>query len=128
MLADQIPPAKLACTVKSVLNCFLPSLNTDELLLPQERCAVYMRREELQTVSMAHKAYTVAESDTLDVNSDGTTKFEKKIAGVSVNGMVLCLTEVPDGSADSVIKEISSELSKLRTIAVMLDIQKPRTY
>lgn len=36
----------------------LVSLNMDELKLPHERCAGYMRREELKTVSMAHAACT----------------------------------------------------------------------
>ena len=79
LFADQIPPAKVARNIKSVLKCFRPSLNTDDLKLPQETCAGYMRRDELRTVSMAHKAYTVVESDSLNVNPDGTTKFQKKI-------------------------------------------------
>ena len=125
LLADQIPPAKIAQIVKLVLNCFVPSFNTDSLQLPQERCAGYMRREELKTVSMAHKAYTVHTSDSLNVNSDGTTKFLKKINGVSVNGTVLCLNEVSDGSADSMVKDIASELALLRETAKALGLKNP---
>ena len=89
--------------VKSVLKFFLPTLNNiDELELPRERCAEYMWREELKTVSMAHKAYILAETKTFILNSD-TTKFQKKL-GVSANGMLLCLSEVPDGSAQSMIE------------------------
>ena len=125
LLADQIPPAKISGIIKSVLKCFLPSLNTDELELPGERCAGYMRREELRTVSIAHKAYIVAESESLSLNSDGTTKFQKKLGGVAVNGMVLCLNEVPDGSADSMIEQVSQELEKIRDIAYALNICHP---
>ena len=125
--ADQIPPAKIACTIKFVLKSFLPSLNTDDLVLPKESCAGYMRREELKTVSMAHKAYTVIESKSLDLNSDGTTKYQKKLGGVAVNGMVLSLNEVPDGSADSMIENISRELAKLRDIGHALNLHNPES-
>ena len=126
MLADQVPPAKVSSIVKSVLKCFLPTLNTDELELPRERCAGYMWREELRTVSMAHKAYTLAETKSLSLNSDGTTKFQKKLGGVAVNGMVLCLSEVPDGSAQSMIEQVSLELEKLRDIAHALNLCDPQ--
>ena len=122
LLADQIPPAKIDRTIRSVLKTFLPSLN---IVLPSERCAGYMRREELNTLSTAHVAYTVVESTSLDLNSDGTTKFLKKIGGVAVNGMVMCLNEVPDGSADSMIEDIARELVKLRDIAHALNFNDP---
>ena len=85
-----------------------------------------MRREELRTVSMAHKAYMLAESESLSLNSDGTTKFQKKLGGVAINGMVLCLNEVPDGSAQSMIEQISLELEKLRDIAHALNLRDPQ--
>ena len=53
LLADQIPPSKIYTTVKMVLKCFLPNLNVDDLQLPKERCAGYMRADELTTVSLA---------------------------------------------------------------------------
>ena len=125
LLADQVPPAKIEFIIKSVMKCFLPSLNIDELKLPRERCAGYMRREELKMVSMAHKACTFIESDSLSLNSDGTTKCLKKINGVAMNGMVICLNEVPDGSADSIVEDISRELEKLREIASALNLPNP---
>ena len=69
-----------------------------------------MRRHEL---SLAHKATSVlkqAESGFLHFNTDGTTKWQKKIEGAAVNGMVLSVNEVPDGSADCMIDDISREL------------------
>ena len=125
LLADQIPPAKVESTIKSVLNCFFPTLNTSNLKLPREKCAGYMRREEMHTICMAHKAYSISESDSLNLNSDGTTKFQKKIAAVSFNGMVLCLNEVPDGSADSMVEMVEAELEKLRKIACALKLSNP---
>ena len=67
LLADQIPPAKVSRTIKAVLKCFVPSADTTTLRLPQERCARYMRREELRTVSMAQKAYTISECESLNL-------------------------------------------------------------
>ena len=61
LLADQIPPSKICTTVKMVLKCFLPNLNIDDLQLPKERCAGYMRADELATVSLAHKASAISE-------------------------------------------------------------------
>ena len=56
MLSEQIPPAKISSIIKSVLKCFLPGLNVKSLSLPKERCAGYMRIDELKTVCLAHKA------------------------------------------------------------------------
>ena len=71
LLADQIPPAKISRTITSILNCFIPSLNTSNLQLPHERCAGYMRREELHTISNIHKACSVINCKTLNANNDG---------------------------------------------------------
>ena len=125
LLADQIPPAKIESIIKSVLNCFFPTMNTDDLKLPREKCAGYMRREEMNTICMAQKAYSISEGKSLHLNSDGTTKCQKKIGAVSVNGMVLCLNEVPDGSADSMVELVETELEKLRNIAYDLKLESP---
>ena len=83
-----------------------------------------MRRYELTTVSLAHKATSVLEQATyvrksapLHLNTDSTTKFQKKLEGAAINGMVLSVNEVPDGSADSMIDDVSRELQKLRDMA-----------
>ena len=77
-----------------------------------------MRREELHSISTAHKACSIVSCKTLNVNSNGPTKFQKKLGDVTVNGMVLYLGEVPDGSAESMIELIEAELEKLRKTAV----------
>ena len=61
-------------------------------------------------MSMVHKAITIAEqaqAGSLYLNSDGTTKFQKKIDGVALNGIVVSVNEIPDGSADSIVEDIS---------------------
>ena len=125
LLADGMAPAKIPGTIKSVLHCFVPDLDVDSIKLPHSRCAGYMRKEELKTISMAHKASTIVQSETLHLNSDGTTKFQKKIGGVAINGMVFSLNEVPDGTADSTIEDIARELDKLRDIARALKLSNP---
>ena len=120
LLSNQIPPGKIEKTIRAILTCFFPSLKLDSLQLPSESCASYMRRHELATLSLAHKATSVlkqAETGFLHLNTDGTTKCQKKIEGVALNGMVLSVNEVPDGSGDSMIDNISRELEKLRDIA-----------
>lgn len=84
-----------------------------------------MRREELTTVNLAHKATCLldkAQSGSLDLNCDCTTLNQKKLQGAVVGGMVLSVNEIPDGSADRMIGDISQELLKLRGIAHKLQL------
>ena len=85
-----------------------------------------MRRQELKTVSMAHKATLITEqateTGTLHLNSDGTTKSQKKINGVALNGLTFSLNEVADGSADKIVEDMSKELKHLREMAHALNI------
>ncbi len=120
LLANQISPSKICDTVKCVLKCFLPALDVEHLQLPKERCAGYMRKEELATICMAHKASAIskqAEAGKLHLNTDGTTLQQKKLGGLAINGMVISVNELSDGSADSAIEDVSRELSKLREMA-----------
>ena len=85
-----------------------------------------MRRDELCTVEMAHKAHhfcsEIESGKSLHFNSDGTTLNQHKINGAAINDIVLSLSEVPDGSAESAIQDIEKELNKLRTIASQLNL------
>ena len=49
------------------------------------------------------------------------------MGGVAVNGMVLCPSEVPDGSAHSMTEQVSLELEKLHDIAYTLNLRDPQT-
>ena len=62
LLAQQLPPAKIAPIIKSILKSFLPSLDVDSLELPAESCASYMRRHELTTLNLAHNATSLLET------------------------------------------------------------------
>ncbi len=122
LLSDQIPPLKICKTIKAVLKCFLPNLDTEHLQLPKERSAGYMRREELATVSMAHKATAISKAEKFHLNTDGTTLQQKKLGGLAINGVVISVNELPDGTADTVIKDVSKELTKLREMARSLGL------
>ena len=54
LLADQVPASKIASVIQTVLKCFHPTLDVEELRLPQKTAASYMRKDELKTVSQAH--------------------------------------------------------------------------
>ena len=122
LLADQVPLAKIKTTIKAVIKCFFPSADVSNLRLPSENCAKYMRQHELKTVNMVHKATVIYQARSVHLNSDGTTKFQRKIGGIAFNGMVISVNELPDGSAESIIADMSREIEKMRDIAHMLKI------
>ena len=80
-----------------------------------------MRRQELNTISMAHKVTAITEqiaaTGQLQLNSDGTTKSQRKIQGVAINGLTVSVNEISDGSANRTIENISEELEQLRNFA-----------
>ena len=126
LLSNQISAARAAEIVKAVLKCFLPDCDVESIKLPSESCAGYMRREELTTISTAHKVSVlfqqVSSGQKFHVNTDGTTKQQHKINSAAINGIVLSVNEVPDGTAESIINDIDSELEKLRNAAKELGI------
>jgi len=118
LLSNQIPPGKIAATIKSILKAFFPALDTDLLALPKERCAGQMRIDEMCTISEAHKASVICEQlqagKTLHLNTDGTTLAQKKINSIAINNTVISIDEVHDGTAETVINDVSKQLQKLR--------------
>ena len=125
LLGNQLPPEKIATIIKTVLKCFLPSVDLKQLTLPSESCASYMRRQELTALNMVHKDTSIleqAEKGPLHLNSDGTTKSQRKVEGVAINGMVLSVNEVSDGSADCMVEDISREFQMLRDVAHALNM------
>lgn len=96
----------MSAIIASELKTFYPSLDMDKLKLPGESCASYMRREELTTINLAHNATKLAESDCLHLNCDGTTLHQKKLQGAAINGTVLSVNEIADGSSDRIVLAI----------------------
>ena len=131
LLCDDVPSSKVAGIVKMVIKCFHPSIDIDQLKLPQRACADYMRREELRTISNAHKATILCEQAAACkgflMNTDGTTKAQRKIGGVAVNDMVISVNELADGTAESAVADVSREFEKLRRTAHALGLPNPNS-
>ena len=127
LLVDQVPVSKIAEITRTVLKCFNPSMNVEELKLPKKSCASYMRKEELKLISDVHKAHTICDTamkgEGLYLNTDGTTKHQKKLGGIVANSMVLGVNELPDGTAASIIEDISKEFEKLRKVARVIGLE-----
>ena len=126
LLAKQVPASQCSEIVKTVLETFYPTVDVQNLPLPQKSCASYMRKEELVTVSSAHKASVLCEaaktSSGFRLNTDGTTKNQKKLGGIVINDTILSVNELSDGTALTAVDDISKELEKLRTTAKLLGL------
>lgn len=126
LLANQVPTSRISDIIKAVVKCFNPSIGIQHLKLPQQSCASYMRRGELKTISNAHKATILCEQASegkqFRMNTDGTTKAQKKLGGVAINDVVVSVNELPDGTAKSAIADVSRELEKLRQTALALHL------
>ena len=57
LLADQVPVSKITDIIRTVLKCFNPTMNVEELRLPQKTCASYMRKEELKIISATQSTH-----------------------------------------------------------------------
>ena len=132
LLSNQIPQGKIETIIRSILKAFFPALNTDLLVLPKERCAGQMRLDEMCTISEAHKASAICEhleaGRTLHLNTDGTTLAQRKINSIAINNKVISINELSDGTAETVINDISNQLQKLREMALALGLPNANKY
>ena len=117
LLVHGMSPEKISTNIKIMLRHFLPDIDVERVKLPQKSCAQYMRREELKTVNDIHKASVLAASHMMHLNSDGTTLGQQKLGAVTINGLVISVNELANGSAEQIAKDISAELEHLRTTA-----------
>ena len=122
LLADEIPATKVANIVRTVLRTFHSDVDVEKLPLPSRSCASYMRKDELSTINNAHKASVLSEASSFDLNTDGTTKNQKKLGGVVINDVIISVNEVSDGTAAAAVDDISRELEELRETAKALGI------
>lgn len=85
-----------------------------------------MRSDELSTLSLAHKATTIhnqiEDGSLLHLNTDGTTLGQKKLGGIALNKVVISVSQQSDGTADSIISDVSRQLQKLRETASALGL------
>ena len=125
LLSAQISPSKIASIIRSTLSALFPDVDVSSIPLPAERCAGYMRREELWTISAAHQATFLLDQiggKFLDLKTDGTTKNQRKLNGTALNGLVLSVAEIPDGKAETILTDVEKQLRKIREIAQKLHL------
>ena len=129
LLSAGLPAIKISSIIKHVLQTFNPTFDTSSLSQPQRTCSSYMRKEELKVIGDAQKATKLCDPALMNqgfhLNSDGTTKHLKKLGAVAINSMAISTNELPDGTADSVIDDVSKELKRLRDIARKLKLPNP---
>ena len=56
------------------------------------------------------------------MNTDGTTSAQKKINSIAINNTVISIDEIHDGTAETVINDVSKQLQKLREMAFTLNL------
>ena len=79
-------------------------------------------------INDTYKATKLTENlTTLHLNSDGTTLKQRKMAATAVNGLVLSVNEVTNGSAEQIANNISKELEHLRRTAEALGLPNAKT-
>ena len=81
-----------------------------------------MRSLEMPTVSASQQAHHLSEMDEYHLNSDGTTLNQKKVQGMLMNGVVLGIKDVVDGSAKAAIKELGRVLDHIRDVGLQLNL------
>ena len=110
LLTMHVPPAKIRPIIENVISCLLPSVSLENVRLPKKSCASYMRSQEMPTLSLMHKSSQLSRSDKRHLNSDGTTLHQVKKVAFLINGIVLGISDVADGSSQTALRE---ELQKL---------------
>lgn len=58
-----------------------------------------MRSQEMPTISQVQKASELMQEQEWHLNSDGTTLMQQKKAVFLINGIVLGIHDIPDGSS-----------------------------
>ena len=92
-------------------------MDLEHLQLPKASLAAHMRSLEMPTVSHVHQAHMLSEASEYHLNSDGTTLNQKKVQGMLVNGVVLGIKDVADGSAKTAVEELSQVLNNIKMVA-----------
>jgi hypothetical protein len=126
LLSSGVHVSKFDGLIKQIVLWSYPSVDVSKLELPKRSCASYLRKDELKVISNAHKATTlcndIATGKALKINTDGTTKNQKKIGGIAINKMTISVNELVDGSSVAVINDVEQELDILRKTTLALGL------
>ena len=91
----------------------MPSLKLNDVRLPSKSCAAYIRSAEMPTISSLQKAAELAQSEQWCLNSDGTTLQQAKKVAFLINGIVLGVHDVSDGSSETALDALKAGLQKM---------------
>ena len=122
LLAQQMPPSKIEQCIKTVLQTFTPGVDISNLQFPKASLAAEMRSLEMPTISASHQAHLISSADQYHLNSDRTTLNQKKVQRLLMNGIVLGVNDVVDGSAKAAVDELGRALQHIREIGLQLDL------
>ena len=123
LLAEQIPPRKIEKSIKTVLETMCPNIDAEKLKLPKSSLASKMHSCELPTVSKAHQASILSQTENYHVNSDGTTYNQKKVQGFLINGLTLGVADVCDGTAQAAIDSLDWQFKVIREVGKDLGLE-----
>ena len=113
LLSLRVPPAQIKPIVQNVICHLIPSMKLNNVQLPSKSCAAYMRSAEMPTISSLQKAAELAKSEQWCLNSDGTTLQQVKKVAFLINGIVLGVHDVSDGSSQTALDALKAELHKI---------------
>ena len=117
LLALRLPVRQIRAVVENVIKYLFPDVDISNLRLPSKSCASYMRKQEIPTINKIHKATELAKSEQWHLNSDGTTLNQKKKCAFLVNGVVVGIQDVANGSSEVALDALKHLLSKLQGVS-----------
>ena len=117
LLAMRLPPGQIKAVVRNVITHLVPHVDSGKLRLPGKSCATYMRSQEMPTISRVHKATDLIQTQQWHLNSDGTTLHQQKKIAFLINGIILGVHDVSDGSAQVALDALKHELAKVKEVA-----------
>ena len=113
LLTKQITPAHLSDIIKSVIQCFCPDVDAKAVALPKTRCATSMRRAK-NCWNGTHGIFIVRCSvrrKILSFKFRWYNQRPKKLDSAAINRKVFSVSEVSNGTAESIINDIDKQLS-----------------
>ena len=113
LLSLKLPPAKIKTVVCNVIHHLLPNIDPDNLRLPGKSCAAYMRAYEMPTLCNLQKSEELLKADKWHLNSDGTTLKQQKKMAFLIDGLVLGVYDVADGTSRTSIECLKNEFKKI---------------
>ena len=114
LLAMHLPVRKIKGVIENVITYLFPDVDVSNLCLPSKSCASYMRKHEIPTINKIHQASELSSSQQWHLNSDGTTLNQKKKCAFIINGIVIGIQDVANGSSEIALDALKQALSRVQ--------------